>query len=131
MNRRDDGTFMELIRQTEELKQYLDELKVRYEANNPPETVSDRTFFVEMKAATEPIYSLLEEWETVALDVVKNQKINVHPHQIASTRENMELLILHSYYIDARRKRYMELNHSSHFIFDQLHRALTNESSFF
>jgi len=117
---------MELIQQTAELKQDLDELKVRYEANNPPETMNDTTFFLDMKAATEPIYSRLEEWETAALDVIKNRKINVHPHQIASTRENMELLILHSYYIDARRKRYMELNHSSHFIFDQLQRALTN-----
>src|SRR5690625_6290142 len=85
---------MELIQQTAELKQDLDELKVRYEANNPPETMNDTTFFLDMKAATEPIYSRLEEWETAALDVIKNRKINVHPHQIASTRENMELLIL-------------------------------------
>src|SRR5690625_6878863 len=78
---------MELIQQTAELKQDLDELKVRYEANNPPETMNDTTFFLDMKAATEPIYSRLEEWETAALDVIKNRKINVHPHQIASTRE--------------------------------------------
>lgn len=128
MNRRDDGTFMKLMQQTEMLKQYLDELKERYEANDPPKTVNDTTFFLEMKVATEPIYSLLEKWETTALDIIKNQQITVHPHQIASTRENMELIILHSYYVDARRKRYMELNHSSHFIFDQLLRALSTES---
>lgn len=115
------GLFnMELKFQTELLKHHLEQLKEIYEANEPPENVSDKHFFLKMKESTGPIYDLLEEWEKQALALVKTRKVNVHPHQITSTRENMELLILHSYYVDARRKRYMELNHSSHYIFDQL-----------
>lgn len=116
--------MIELIRQTEQLKQYLDALQVRYEENSPPENLRDKSFFLMMKGDTKAIYELLESWEINALQVVKEQQINVHPHQIRSTKENMELLILHSYYVDARRKRYMELNHSSHYIFDQLLRSI-------
>lgn len=116
--------MIELIRQTEQLKQYLDELEEKYEANAPPDNLRDKSFFLMMKEETKAIYELLESWEKDALQVVKEKQINVHPHQIKSTAENMELLILHSYYVDARRKRYMELNHSSHYIFDQLLRSI-------
>lgn len=115
---------MELKFQTELLKKHLDQLKDIYEANEPPESVNDKHFFLQMKESTAPIYDLLEKWEEQALEFVKTRKVNVHPHQILSTKENIELLILHSYYVDIRRKRYMELNHSSHYIFDQLLRDL-------
>lgn len=115
---------MELEKVTLSLKQYLNQLMQKYEENNPPEHMSDKAFFLRMKKETAPIYDLLEEWEVQALDQIKNRKMNVHPHQIVSTKENIELIILHSYYIDARRKRYMELNHSSHYIFDQLLRDI-------
>lgn len=111
---------MELHLQTKLLKEHLDQLQKIYEANQPPAHMNDKQFFLEMKECTQPIYDLLEEWEEAALASVKLRKVNVHPHQIVSTKENMELLILHSYYVDARKKRYMELNQSSHYIFDQL-----------
>src|SRR5699024_1867106 len=104
--------MIELKFKTELLKDHLDHLQKRYDANQPPEHMSDKHFFLEMKESTQPIYDLLEEWEKEALDFIKQRKLNVHPHQIRSTKENMELLILHSYYVDARKKRYMELNQS-------------------
>ena len=116
---------MELVIQTDNLKQYLDDLKEIYEKNAPPENMNDKEFFNKLKKETAPIYDLLEKWEEKALLFVKNRAVNIHPHQITSTRENMELLILHSYYVDARRKRYMELNHSSHYILDQLLRDIS------
>lgn len=122
------GLFtMELILQTELLKNHLDQLKEVFEANQPPESIRDKHFFLQMKESTKPIYDLLEEWEEKALAFVKDRKVNVHPHQIVSTRENMELLILHSYYVDVRKRRYMELNHSSHYILDQLSRDLQSK----
>lgn len=120
------GFFMDLIEQTKHLKKHLDILKDKYEKNEPPESISDKPFFLNMKEETAPIYDLLEAWEEQALAFVQDRDVNVHPHQIVSTAENMELIILHSYYVDARRKRYMELNHSSHFIFDQLLDELNN-----
>lgn len=119
--------MMALKEQTEQLKQYLDQLKERYEGNTPPENMKDKQFFLIMKEDTIAIYDLLETWEKDALEVIKDRKVNVHPHQITSTKENMELLILHSYYIDTRRKRYMELNRSSHYILDQLLRGILSK----
>ncbi|WP_099158324.1 DUF1798 family protein [Virgibacillus ndiopensis] len=111
---------MDLKEQTEELKRELNLLKDRFENNEPPENKRDKTFFLNVKEYTAPIYRLLEVWEEATLKTVKERKVNLHPHQVTSTRENMELLLMHSFYIDVKRKRYMELNHSVHFIFDQL-----------
>ncbi|MFC2948340.1 DUF1798 family protein [Virgibacillus sediminis] len=117
---------MELETQTRQLKQHLDRLKARFETEQPPDNKKDKDFFFKVKEETTPIYSILEEWEEKSLDLVKNRKADVHPHQVTSTRENMELLLLHSYYIDVRRKRYMELYKSIHYVFDQLLRELAD-----
>lgn len=110
---------------TQQLKQKLNTLKNRYEENEPPENRRDKEFFNLVKRETTPVYLLLESWEETALEAVKERAVNIHPHQVTSTKENMELILMHSYYIDARRKRYMELNHSIHYIFDQILNELT------
>ncbi|MFC3038898.1 DUF1798 family protein [Virgibacillus xinjiangensis] len=115
---------MELNLLIEQLKQHLNRLKDRFEKVEPPENKKDKEFFHMVKTETSPVYELLEEWEEKSLDLVKGRKVDVHPHQVTSTRENMELLLLHSYYIDVRRKRYMELYKSIHYVFDQLLREL-------
>ncbi|GAB3066244.1 DUF1798 family protein [Virgibacillus ainsalahensis] len=119
--------MMTLKEQTEQLKTNLNRLMKRYENNPPPEDKKDIKFFSLVKEDTTPIYERLEKWEEDALSVVKARKVNVHPQQITSTRENMELLMMHSYYHDVKRKRYMELNHSIHYIFDQLLSELKSE----
>lgn len=115
---------MNVKEKTIELKKHLQSLKDNYERNNPPENKKDLAFFNYVKNETDPVFKLVQSWESDALEIVKQRKVNVHPHQIVSTRENMELLLMHSYYIDAKRKRYMELNHSVLFIFDQLLREI-------
>lgn len=115
---------MDIKEQTIELKRHLQLLKDNYEENDPPENKKDIAFFTNVKSKTAPVYAMLETWETDTLEIVKQRKVNVHPHQITSTRENMELLLMHSYYIDAKRKRYIELNHSVLYVFDQLLRDL-------
>lgn len=111
---------MNLKTETEQLKERLQQLKNKYEKNNPPEDRKDKDFFLMVKSQTEPIYKMLDNWEEAALAVVKEQKVSLHPQQVTSTKENMGLLLMHSFYIDVKRKRYMELNHSANFIFDQL-----------
>ncbi|SFD76783.1 protein of unknown function [Lentibacillus persicus] len=111
---------MELEQQTVQLMEELERLKNIFEENNPPESKKDKEFFEMVKKETAPIYELLAKWEENTLKVVKERKVNVHPQQVTSTRENMELLLLNSYYVDVKRRRYMELNHSIHFILHQL-----------
>lgn|SRR5690625_2764121 len=110
---------------TEQIKQHLDQLLHRFETSDPPESFSDKPFFLKMKEQTAPIYDLLEQWEKLALKLIKERTITVHPHQITATKENIQLILLHSYYIDTRRRRYMELHQSSHYICDQIIRDLT------
>jgi len=111
---------MELKEQTTLLKEHLARLKNKFEENAPPENTKDRDFFLKVKEETLPVYDLLEEWEAAALDTVKTRKASIHPQQITSTKENMELLLMHSYYIDTRRKRYIELHNSILYVLDLL-----------
>lgn len=111
---------MTVTEQTKELRKHLLQLKERFENTEPPENRRDRDFFQMVKDETTPIYQLLEAWEENTLHIVKQRKVNVHPQQVTSTRENMELLLMHSYFFDARRKRYMELYNSILYILDQL-----------
>lgn len=105
--------------------QNLLELKEHFETNTAPKNKKDKSFFEYVKERTTPIYEGLEKWEILALQMTKDRRINVHPQQVVSTRENMELLLMHSFYIDVRRKRYMELYKSIQYIFDQIVQELS------
>lgn len=111
---------MELKARTEQLLHNLVQLKEWHETHTAPENKKDQAYFKFVKKETDPIFDQLDTWESEALELVKKRIIDVHPHQVASTKENMELLLLHSYYKDARRKRYMELYKSVRYIFDQI-----------
>ncbi|GGA61577.1 YppE family protein [Ornithinibacillus halotolerans] len=115
---------MQIVNYTNQLKIELDRLKELFNQGNPPTDRRDKDFFEMVKNNTDPIYELLAKWEELALSIIKESKISVHPNQIVSTRENMELLLMHSYYIDVRRRRYMELYKSVLYVFDQLLRAV-------
>lgn len=109
-----------LLLQTEELKKQLEKLQDYYENHEAPESRKDKQFFAYVKEQTSPVYDLLAQWESLSLSVVKNRQVKVHPQQIVSTKENMELILMHSYYIDVKRRRYMELHQACQYVFDLL-----------
>lgn len=111
---------MNLIRNTELLLKHLMHLHEFFEEGKPPENIRDKAFFLQVKEEVTPIYELVEEWEEQALQAVKNREVNLHPAQINSTKENMDLLIMHSYYKDIRKRRYMEYYKSIRYIFEQI-----------
>lgn len=102
------------------LKAILNKLSEKYHKSEPPKNRRDTQFFSYVKEETAPIFSLLDEWEQACLNAFENQSINVFPGQIQSTKENMELIIMHSYYKDIRKKRYMSYIQSIEFVFDQI-----------
>ncbi|GIO22655.1 YppE family protein [Oceanobacillus sp. J11TS1] len=118
---------MNLIEKTKKLNYDLETLRHRFENSEAPSDRKDRTFFNMVKEKTSPIYDLLESWEADALAAVKERKAAVHPNQIQSTRENMELLLMHSFYLDVRRKRYIELYTSIRYVFDLLLDTITEK----
>lgn len=82
--------------------------------------MNDKPFFLKMKEETSSIYDLLATWEEQCLAEVKLRNLQVHPHQVHATAENIELLILHSYYKDLRKRKYMEYYNSSHYVCNQV-----------
>ncbi|TFB23998.1 DUF1798 family protein [Filobacillus milosensis] len=63
-----------------------------------------------MKEETSPIFDKIEQWEQDANAIV--HKLPLFPNQIKNTKDNLEIMILHSYFHDVRKKRFMELYQS-------------------
>ncbi|WP_028782997.1 DUF1798 family protein [Thalassobacillus devorans] len=105
---------------TIQIKDMVEKLRTRYEAQEGPADRNDHEFFQKVKTETAPMFQLNDKWLETAEEFVKDKQVNVHPNQVKSTHENVELLILHSYYIDVKKKRYQELNHSVHYVMDML-----------
>lgn|SRR5690625_4402648 len=110
------------------LQKYLLQLQNRFQTYKPPTSVNDRVFFKQMKKETKPIYELLNVWKHETLNFIKNKQSKLFPHQIEATVDNIEMIILHSYYIDIRRRFYMEYFNSTIYILEQLLAELSGES---
>lgn len=105
--------------ETDLLKAGLD----RYERKEPVDR-KNRESFLKVKQETEPIFQLIHLWEeTVEKEI---HRLPVFPNQIKNTRDNMELLLMHSYYKDVRKKRFMELYHSIRYVFNQIQKCQLN-----
>ncbi|QGH37003.1 DUF1798 family protein [Gracilibacillus salitolerans] len=117
---------MLLLTYIEELEKKLGRLKEYYLTHERPENKRDPQFFAFVKENTEPVFETIDQWYEEALNFVKNRNVNVHPQQVESTAENIKLLLLHSYYVDVRRKRYMELHQSVMYVFDLLKNDMQN-----
>lgn len=109
---------MDFKLKTERLKEELILLKERFLTNEKPENKRDYEFFSYVKDKTTPIFLLIDEWEQSANELIQKREISIHPQQVASTKDNFELLLLHSYYIDVKKKRYMELYQAIQYVFD-------------
>lgn len=109
-----------LINLTTQLQQATHELKDKFLESTPPEDARDSEFFQKVKSETDPLFKLAERWEEEALAAVKERKILVHPQQVEATRENFELILLHSYYIDVKEKRFMEFVQAIDYVCDQV-----------
>ena len=107
-----------LLQLTNQLQQASQCLRERFLNNQPPENIKDRNFFEMVKKETEPLFELIEKWEEEALATIKKRELLLHPQQIESTRENFELIIMHSYYIDVKSKRYMELQQAIDYVLE-------------
>ncbi|WP_182199379.1 DUF1798 family protein [Paraliobacillus salinarum] len=103
---------------TLELKETLKRLKNNFYEQDKPKNLRDTTFFSYVKEETNPVFQLVEQWETEAAEAVKRRELSIHPQQVVSTRENVELILLHSYYIDVKEERYMNLYNSVLYVLD-------------
>ena len=106
-------SFMELTKQIK--YEFLEELLSYYESEHTFDR-KNHDHFAQVKQLATPWFELIEIWEDKGNEIV--HKIPVFPNQLKNTKDNMEIMILHSLFQDVRRKRYMELYHSCHYVFD-------------
>ncbi len=119
---------MSLYEDIMKLNKTFSSLKELYEKSEKPQDKKDPALFSYVKQQTLPIFKDIDNWKENALEFVKQRSVAVHPQQIESTAENLELLLMHSYYIDVKRKRYMELYQSIVYVFDLLLKDLESNT---
>lgn len=103
---------------TEQLMAEIDYLKHKFNEGVKP--TASRDFFQFVKGDTDDLFDMLKEWEEHAIQFTEANETTVYPQQIYATTENMKALILHSYYLDARKRAYMELYKSCHYVLGQM-----------
>ncbi|GAB2574817.1 DUF1798 family protein [Gracilibacillus alcaliphilus] len=108
---------MKLVTYTNTIEKALAQLKQQYLTHKRPDNRRDPQFFELVKKETDPLFELVDKWYIEATNFVKNRDVRIHPQQIASTEENIKLLLLHSFYIDTPKSRYMELYQSVLYVF--------------
>ncbi|MCP3025894.1 DUF1798 family protein [Halobacillus sp. A5] len=111
---------MKIQKLTLDVKELIDELHKKFMETEGPVDKNDHDFFHNVKKETKPLFDLTFMWLEAAESFVKNRGISVHPNQVKSTQENIEMLILHSYYLDIDKKRFKELHQSSHYVLDMI-----------
>ena len=108
-----------LHKTTEQLINELNYLKDIF--LNDTSVEENRKYFFYVKKQTTHVFDLLQSWEDMTMSHIKDRYIlSVHLKQVIATKENMELLLLHSYYKDLRKRRYMEYYRSCLYVFNQL-----------
>ncbi|PKR78816.1 DUF1798 domain-containing protein [Halalkalibacillus sediminis] len=100
----------EFLRLTTELKNNILEDSIDRYLNGKKYDRKNHDDFEEIKEITIPLFERIEKWETDAQSIV--HQIPLFPNQIENTKDNLEILMLHSFFHDVRKKRFMELYHS-------------------
>src|SRR5690625_4504067 len=116
--------MIELQLLTKKLKGELASLKRKLESDEGKKNERDRHYFEYVKADSSFLFELIEQWYELTVKFIDHHKSSIYEKQVRATKENFELLILHSYYKDVRKRRYIELNRSCRYVFDQLLKEL-------
>ena|SRR5699024_1538931 len=109
---------------TENLRDYLFTLKQIYEESEKPDK-NDAEFFESVRQEINPYYDLIDEWEVAAKELIKERKITIFPPQVDATVKSMRAIALHSYYIDVRKRRYMDIKKSCDYVFQLILKELS------
>lgn len=89
---------------------------------------NSRSFFDYVKKDSEPIFNLLQKWETELKEFHQKNQPLITISMMDSTIDNMTALIMHSYYKDVRRRRYMEIKRSCLYTFQSILKEVDDES---
>ncbi|GEM04281.1 hypothetical protein HMI01_12690 [Halolactibacillus miurensis] len=118
---------MSVLSQTETIDQIKQACFIRYQTDKLPAKLNDREAFNVIKEEVTPQFQLMEQWEDQLLSDIKTHALSIHPSLVQSTRENMELIIMHSFYHDTDEKRFHELVKSVDVVLDMVRRVYQHD----
>ncbi|WP_307335463.1 DUF1798 family protein [Metabacillus malikii] len=99
------------------LLQELMKCKQRFEQLETKPEKSETYFYHNVKPAFEHIMEIVSLWEPMARKwVLVNKPKNIHTSQIDSTVENIEHIVLQSFYKDTNKQRFQNMYHSVEFV---------------
>lgn len=110
--------ILTVINHTKKIIAIKDTLYLVYHDSDIQKNEDPHAFFNEVKAATTPLFDDVMEWEEITLKAIKDQTLKLHPNLINSTRENLELVIMHAYYKDVDEARFQSLMQSIDYVIE-------------
>jgi len=88
---------------------------------------NNEQFFSFVKKETEDMFKDLETWERLLQYFQAQGNTIIFQPMLESAIDNMKALIMHSYYKDVRRRRYMEIKRSCVYTFRFVLEKIENE----
>ena len=108
---------MELIISSKQLLELMDDCKARFEGRNQKPEKTESLFYNEVRPMYESVMNLAKNWKPLAEAwLVENKPKYIHKAQIESTIENIEQVVLQSFYKDINNQRFHNLHHSVEYI---------------
>ncbi len=109
--------YKSLIISSHQLLQLLTDCKQRFESLHEKPEKTEAYFFEHVKPNFELIMGKTNGWEPLALEWVKEEKPKyIHHSQIESTMENIEQVVLQSFYKDINKQRFHNLHNSVEYL---------------
>ncbi|MDQ0225148.1 hypothetical protein CHH83_20035 [Bacillus sp. 7586-K] len=106
----------------------IDECKERFELIKQKPEKTEELFYNKVKPTFETVSDLTAKWKPLADDwIVKTNPKYIHLTQIESTVENIEQIILQSFYKDINNQRFYNLYNSVEYILKTMLTELHND----
>lgn len=112
---------MNLIMSSRAILLILEDCKQRFESIKQKPEKTEELFYQDVKPTFELILNKVEIWKPLAEDWVKvNKPKYIHSAQIESTIDNIEQIVLQSFYKDINKQRFHNLYNSVEYVMSSI-----------
>ena len=123
-------SYEHLIKSSLHLLQCLTECKRRFESFQKKPEKTDAYFYEQVKPTFELLKVKADGWEQLASEWIKKNKPKyIHQSQIDSARENLEQVVLQSFYKDINNQRFHNLHHSVEYLLNTILAEIDNKDA--
>ncbi|WP_216774170.1 YppE family protein [Metabacillus halosaccharovorans] len=114
-------SYINLIKSSLHLLKCLTECKHRFDSLQTKPEKTEIYFYEQVKPTFELVKHTANAWEQHALDWIKMEKPKyIHQTQIESAMENIEQVVLQSFYKDVNKQRFHNLHHSVEYVLNTI-----------